>query len=684
MVVGNTLKIGFKVLILGCICFAATLSFAQLKVSTVAGGFEGNGGPAVSAGLTGPDAVAVDKKDRLYIGEDFECEIRRVNADGIIRRFAGRNICGFSGDGGPAGTALFTVITGMTFDHHGNLLVNDLGNLRIRKIDSNEIVTTVVGNGIYGNTGDRGPATEASVGALSGITTDSQDHIYFSDSNNVVRMVDAAGMIHTVAGNGTSGYSGDNGPATSAQLSSPEGIAVDSRGNLYIADASNNRIRKVDPTGVITTFAGSGNSNNSGSGGPAISAGLSSPEGLVIKGNVLYISEFSNVIWAIDLSTQVANMVAGSIPPLVGGFNGDGNTALATRLNQPNGMVFDSSGNLLVADTGNDRVRKISPAQIVSTVAGGHLGDDGRARGASLNSGFNVHLAFDLAGNLYVADPGNNRVRKITPDGIISTFAGDGFSGYSGDGGLASNAMLSDPNSVTVDNQGNVFIADSGNGVIRKVDTTGVISTFAKPSPFGFTSGAVIGLATDKDGNLYSTDGFAVVYKTDPSGNSSIFAGIPFDLGFIAIDGVPATQAPLNFPTGLAVDQNGNVYIDEWLGDRVRKVNTNGIISTVAGTGLQGFSGDGGPATSAMLSLPFDVAVDRQGNLYIADLENDRIRVVDTAGIIHTVAGTGVYGFNGNQLPATSTNIDPTGLAIKSNGTVFFTDEVRSLVRKLH
>src|SRR6185437_4821233 len=143
-----------------------------------------------------------------------------------------------------------------------------------------------------------------------GITTDSQDHIYFSDSNNVVRMVDAAGMIHTVAGNGTSGYSGDNGPATSAQLSSPEGIAVDSRGNLYIADASNNRIRKVDPTGVITTFAGSGNSNNSGSGGPAISAGLSSPEGLVIKGNVLYISEFSNVIWAIDLSTQVANMVA--------------------------------------------------------------------------------------------------------------------------------------------------------------------------------------------------------------------------------------------------------------------------------------------------------------------------------------------------------------------------------------
>ena len=681
MVVSRTLKAGLKFLIAGCICFAAILSFAQLKVSTVAGGFEGNGGPAVSAALKAPTAVAIDKKDRLYIGEDLECQIRRVNADGVIRRFAGRNICGFSGDGGPANTALFTVVTAMTFDRKGNLLVGDAGNFRIRKIDSNEMVTTIVGNGASGNTGDGGLATRASIGVLTGLTTDLHNNVYFADSNSVVRMVDSAGIIHTVAGNGTEGFGGDGGAATSAQLSSPQGIAIDSNGNLYIADASNNRVRKVDPTGVITTFAGNG--NNSGSGGPATSLALSSPEGLVVKGNTLYISELSNVIWTVDLSTQVANMIAGSIPPLFGGFNGDGNTALATRLNQPNGMAFDSAGNLFVADSGNDRVREINAEQIVSTVAGGHLGD-GPAKDASLNSGFNVHLAFDAEGNLYVADPGNNRVRKLTPDGTISTFAGNGFSGYSGDGGLAANATLSDPNSVTVDNQGNVFIADSGNGVIRKVDTTGMISTFARPSPFGFLSTAVIGLATDSNGNLYSTDGFSVVYKTDPSGNSTIFAGQQFGLGFTTIDGVPATQSLLDFPTGLAVDQSGNVYIDEWLGQRVRKVDTNGIISTVAGTSMQGFSGDGGPATNAMLSLPFDVAVDRQGNIYIADFENDRIREVDTAGIIHTVAGTGTFGFNGNHLPATSTNIDPTGLTVNSNGTVFFTDEVRSLVRKLH
>ena len=673
-----------RFLIVSGVCFGSVFASAQLKVSTVAGGFEGNGGPATSAGLMGPDAVALDKKGRLYIGEEFTCQIRKVDADGVIKRFAGLNVCGFSGDGGPANAAAFTTITAMTFDRHGNLLLSDSGNARIRKIDANGIVTTIIGNGIFGNSGNGGPATQASIGLTSGITTDSRNRIYFSDSNNVVRMVDNAGIIHAVAGDGTQGFGGDGGPATSAQLSAPQGVSVDNDGNLYIADEFNNRVRKVDPNGVITTFAGNGESGNSGSGGPATSASLSDPQGLVLRGNTLYISTFMNLVWAVDRPTQVINIVAGTVSPVSGGFNGDGLTALATMFYQPSGIAFDSAGNLFVADSGNDRVRKINPAQIVSTAAGGNLGDDGPARQASLNSGFDVHLAVDTAGNLYVADPGNNRVRKVTPDGFITTLAGNGFSGYSGDGGQATSAMLSHPNSVTVDNQENVFVADFGNGVIRKVTNTGVISTFAKPSPFGFISTVTIGLAADKNGNLYSTDGFSVVYKTDPSGNSTVFAGIPFQLGFTATDGVPATQAALDFPSGLAVDKSGNVYIDEWLGQRVRKVDTNGIISTVAGTGVQGFSGDGGPATSAKLSLPFDVSVDGQGNLYIADFENNRIRMVDTSGVIHTIAGTGVFGFNGNHLPATSANIAPTGIAVKPNGVVFFTDEEKSLVRKLH
>lgn len=223
MVVGRTLKISFKFLIASCVCMAASLAFAQLKVSTVAGGFEGNGGVATAAGLSGPVAVAVDSQDRLYIGENFNCQIRRVNAAGVIRRFAGDKICGFSGDGGSAVGATFSSITAMIFDRHKNLIVSDSGNFRLRKIDSNGTVTTIAGTGTFGDTGDSGPATQANIGFVEGIAIDSDNDIYFSDTDSTVRMVDSGGIIHRIAGNGTQGFSGDNGSATAAQLESPEG-----------------------------------------------------------------------------------------------------------------------------------------------------------------------------------------------------------------------------------------------------------------------------------------------------------------------------------------------------------------------------------------------------------------------------------------------------------------------------
>jgi sugar lactone lactonase YvrE len=683
MAVGRTSRIGFEMLLAVCISLTTIIAPAQLKISAVAGGFDGNGSPATSAAFAGPGAVAVDSKGKLYIGENLSCQIRRVNGNGVITRFAGKNTCGYSGDSGPASAAMFSEVTGMAFDHHGNLLVSDSFNLRVRKIDSNGTVTTFAGNGTFGNSGDGGPATAASIGDPNNVAIGSQNKIYFSDSNSVVRMVDSAGIIHTVAGNGTSGFSGDNGPATSAQFSSTQGVALDSHGNLYIADEFNNRVRKVDSTGTITTFAGNGINDNSGSGGPATSAGLSTPTGLVVRGNTLYISTFSNLIWTVDLTTQIINIAAGNGNLVPGGFNGDGNTALSTRFLTPEGMAFDAAGNLIVADSGNNRIRMINPAQIVSTLAGGFIGDGGQATDASLNTGFNAHVAFDAGGNLYIADARNNRVRKVTPAGVISTFAGNGFSGYTGDGGLATNAMLTGPESVTVDNQGNVYIADDGNEVVRKVDTAGIITTFGTPGPFGFLSTVTPGMTTDANGNLYVTDSLSVVWKLDPSGAATIFAGLQFQSGYNG-DGIPATQATLTFPCGLAFDKHGNLYIAEWLGYRVRKVDTNGIISTIAGTGTFSFSGDGGPAANAGLALPFDVAVDRHDNIYIADFGNARIRMIDSSGTIQTVAGTGGFGFNGNHLPATTANIVPTGLAIKPNGTVFFADEDNYLVRKLH
>ncbi len=683
MAVWRVSKIGFELLLAVCISAASTIASAQLKVSTIAGGFEGNGGPVTSASFAGPGAVAVDSKGKLYIGENLSCTIRSVNGNGVITRFAGKNICGFSGDGGPASAASFSEVTGMVFDQHGNLFVGDSFNLRIRKIDSHQTVTTIAGNGTFGNSGNGGPATAASIGETNGIAIGPHNKVYFSDSNLVVHMVDSAGIIHTVAGNGISGFSGDGGPATSAQFSSTQGVAVDSHGNLYIADEFNNRVRKVDTTGTITTFAGNGINDNSGSGGPATSAGLSTPTGLVVRGNTLYISTFSNLIWTVDLPTQTINIVAGNGNVFPGGFNGDGNTALSTQFLTPEGMAFDQAGNLIVADSGNNRVRMINQSQIVSTLAGGFVGDGGQATDASLNTGFNSHVALDAGGNLYIADGRNNRIRKVTPAGVISTFAGNGFSGYSGDGGPATAAMLTGPESVTVDSLGNVFIADNGNRVIRKVDTSGIITTFGTPGPFGFISTVTPGMTTDASGNLYVTDSFSVVWKLDPSGTATIFAGLQFQSGYNG-DGIPATQATLTFPCGLAFDKHGNLYIAEWLGYRVRKVDTNGIISTIAGTGTFAFSGDGGPAANAGIALPFDVGVDSHDNIYIADFGNARIRKIDSSGTIQTVAGTGAFGFNGNNLSAIGTNIVPTGLAIKPNGTVFFADEDKYLVRKLH
>jgi sugar lactone lactonase YvrE len=639
------------------------------KVFTVAGGHEGNGVPATSASLDFPSSVAVDAKGDIYVTDGGRCRIRKIDQNGVIVSFAGTGICGYGGDGGPAHLAMIST-AGIAFDVQGNLLIADSSS-RIRKITKNGIITTIAGNGTLGYSGDGGPATQAALYYPAAVSSGLSGNVYIADSfNGVIRMVDAAGNIHTVAGNGTYGFSGDGGPATSAQLSTPHAVCADGNGNFYIADIDNYRVRKVDSTGTITTFAGNGPPGNvgSGNGGPATSATIGNPVGLLLSGGKLYISTNVN-IWAVDLTTQLINIVAGTD---MGGFNGDGNAALST-LFIPRGMTIDHSGALLVADSANDRVRKIDSSQIVTTIAGGYVGDGKLGTGASLNSP--AHIAFDPAGNLYIADGNANRVRKISTNGIITTFAGTGITGYSGDGGPANAATLNYPDAVAADDNGNIFVADSGNRAIRKVDTLGTITTFANIyAP---------GLATDVSGNVYATDGLHLVWKITPAGSASIIAGNQNCYGYGG-DGALATQACLLLPGGIAVDSAGNVFIGDWGNHRIRKVATNGIISTVAGTGSCGYSGDGGPATAASLACYFtDVAVDGKGNLYIADSSNDRIRIVDTAGAIQTYAGTGsLVGYNGNGLPATQTNMFPFGLAVNAKGVVYVSDGW--LVRKIH
>jgi sugar lactone lactonase YvrE len=659
-------------------------SAATPRVTTIAGGYIGDGKPAISASLAWPDGVVRDSHGNIFLSDSVNCRIRAVSPAGVISTVAGTGICGYNGDGGPAKSAELSNLSGVAFDRHGNLLITD--GARIRQITPGGIISTVAGNGTFGYSGDGGPATQASLYYPKGVFGDFAGNIYIADSSNyVIRKVDAKGIIHTVAGNHTAGFSGDGGPATQASLSYPHTVVADGKGNFYIADSNNYRVRIVNSAGIIKTYAGSGSFGNTGSGGPATSAAIGAPSGLLIGGGKLYLSTYSN-IWAVTLSTQIINIVAGN-PNATTGYNGDGNLATATSFVSPSGMAAGSSGSLLVADSGNNRVRQIAGStQIVTTIAGGNIGDGGKATAASLNFlNYVAHIAFDSAGDLYIADIDDCRIRKVSPAGTISTFAGTGICGYSGDGGPATSATLFSPQAVAADSSGNVYIADTANSVIRKVDAAGTITTFLTTltGSNGFSVPASANaLATDGSGNLYASDTIYAIWRITPSGSTTIVAGELYDLGYNG-DGIPATQAWLFLPNGVAVDSAGNVYISDWLNDRIRKVDTSGIISTVAGTGTSGFGGDGGPATSALISLPEDVAVDNKGNFYIADWTNLRVRVVNPSGTIETLAGSGSSGYNGNNLPAKQTNVFPFGLAVGSNGAVYVADQGSYRVRKI-
>jgi sugar lactone lactonase YvrE len=335
----------------------------------------------------------------------------------------------------------------------------------------------------------------------------------------------------------------------------------------------------------------------------------------------------------------VLTQAQGVISTVAGNGNdatsGDGGPATSASLH-PNGVTMDSAGNLYIADVASSVIRKVNTAGIISTVAGFagertvFSGDGGPATSASIYIASNHNgLAVDSAGNLYIADDGHNRVRKVDPSGIITTVAGNGKISFSGDGGPATSATLWRPSGVAVDHAGNLYIADLQNARIRKVDTNGIISTVA--------------------------------------GNGSLFS---------SGDGGPAINAGLAYPMGVAVDGAGNIYIADQNAYVIRKVNTAGIISTVAGNGVFGFSGDGGPAANAETSGPYNVAVDSAGDLYIADHGNHRIRKVDATGTITTIAGGGGSTVNnGDGGPPTSANVDPADVAVDGAGNYYIAPE---------
>jgi sugar lactone lactonase YvrE len=660
---------------LGVVGLVLAASAAAQITSTAAGGYVGDGRLGTKASFGFPEFTVRDTAGNTYVADLISHRVRMVSTAGRISTFAGTGISGYNGDGIAATAAMLSFPTGLAIDGDGNIYIGDQGNNRVRKVDTSGNITTFAGNGVAGYSGDGKPATEASLHGPHALSFDTASgSLFISDVGNaVIRKVDASGIISTVAGNGTAGFGGDHGPATAASLNLPRGTVVDAVGNLYIADTGNSRVRRVSTKGIITTFAGNGSPGFSGNGGPATLAAIGFPKGLLIRNGQLLISNGGRSSFrSVSLASKIISSLAGS----GAGFNGDGNPPLSTDFNSPTGMTLTSKGGLVVVDSGNGRVRTLG--SMVKTTAGGYTGDGNiAATGSSLDDPENA--AFDQAGNLYIAETLGNRIRKVDTTGHISTVAGTGLSGYSGDGGPAPSAELYLPYGVAADPFNNLFVADNGNGVIRKVDKSGNITTYVTDP--NFTD--LVSLATDSKGNLYSADDFAcVVRKIGTGGTITVVAGMEFNCGYNG-DELPATSAMLNGNFGVAVDSVGRIYIGDTLNHRVREVNLKGVISTVAGNGTCGFSGDGGPPTQAMLCNPSGVALDSSGRLYIADYLNLRVRAVYN-GKMHTLAGTGVAGFNGNGLAATSTNLDgPITVAVDSQGNLYVTDDGSFRIRRV-
>ena len=568
----------------------------------------------------------------------------------------------------------------MALDRAGNLYIAEWTNHRIRKVNSAGVISTVAGTGTAGFSGDGGAATSAQLSNPQDVALDAAGNLYIADvNNNRIRKVDSSGNISTVAGGGSS--LGDGAAATAAQLGAPRSVALDGAGNLYIADWSDHRIRKVDSSGNISTVAGTGTQGFSGDGAAATAAQLNSPWDVAVDGSGnLYIADWS------DHRIRKVNS-AGNISTVAGtgtqGFSGDGAAATAAQLNSPWDVAVDGSGNLYIADRNNNRIRKVNSAGNISTVAGsgtgGFSGDGAAATAARLRSPQGV--ALDGSGNLYITDRGNERIRKVDSSGNISTVAGNGMAGFGGDSGAATAAQLSDPSGgVALDGSGNLYIVDRGNDRIRKVDSAGVISTVAGREQLS----GPLGVAPDGSGNLYIADaGNHRIHKVDSAGVITTVAGSG-TAGFSG-DSSAAVSAQLNFPSDVAPDGAGNLYIADFGNNRIRKVDSAGVISTVAGSGTAGFSGDGGAATAAQLNSPNGMALDGAGNLYIADGLNHRIRKVDSDGNISTVAGDGTNSYGGDGGAATAAQLDtPADVALDAAGNLYIVDNNNNRIRKVN
>ena len=524
--------------------------FGNGIISTFAGIKVPAGNVATSAALS-PYGVFVDSANNIYIADTNNHRIRKVTAStGIISTVAGNGVAGYGGDNGNAislTTALYFP-NGVCVDSGGNIYIADYGNNRIRKVTaSTGNISTVAGTGVASYGGDYGNAISTSTATITGlnnprgIAIDGINNVYIADTNNNVIKAYGGG-ISVIAGIGSNTYTGDGNPAIIVNHNLPSGIAVDINNNVYVADTNNNKIKKINTSGIITTIAGNGRPMYGGDNQipTAATVAVNKPSSVAVDntGNIYISDTYNNVIRKIDITTNTIKTIAGNGQPMYGGDN-QIPTATTVALNKPSNVAIDNTGNIYISDTNNNVIRQINQTSgLITTIAGNgqpmYGGDGGLANDqtlAALNNPSNI--AIDSNNNIYITDQNNNVIREITAStNIINTISGNININTNGDYGYAINANIVLPQFVQVDNNNNIYISQSNN-VIRMITNTGIITTIAGNSQAAGYSG----------------------------------------------DGQPGTSGLLNNPNGIAVDNQGQIYIADTNNNTIRTLTNRSIIS---------------------------------------------------------------------------------------------------------
>jgi sugar lactone lactonase YvrE len=584
--------------------------------------FAGNG----IAQLYNPSCVAFDASGNLYWVDATTSRVRKLDmATGAVTTLAGGGTVGIYADGVGLNAA-FNKPYGIAVDGAGNVYVADTSNNRIRKIAPDGTVSTLAGSGMAAYAD--GTGTAASFNQPNGLAIDAAGILYVADTyNHRIRMVDTAtGAVTTLAGSGSPAWT--DGTGTGASFNYPRGVAIDAGGTLYVADTLNHRIRVITSGAVVSTLAGSGTPGNAD--GVGTGATFNQPRGLAV--------DASGHVYVADTSNNRIRKITGSTVSTLAGSSGGFTDGIATvaKFTQPYGLAVDAAGDLYVADLGNHRLRTISSGNVVTFAGNGsnswadgnrlpYL--DGIGKAASFNSP--AGLAFDAAGTLYVADTNNHRIRKVAPDGTVSTLAGSGMAAWAD--GTGTGASFNSPFGLAFDSAGNLFVADSSNNRIRKITSSGDVTTFAGSGSATFANGT-------------------------------------------------GTGAAFNNPRGLAIDAADNLYVADTNNQRIRKITSAGVVTTLAGSGSGSFAD--GVGTGASFANPRGLAIDASGNLYVGDASNNRIRKITPDGIVTTLAGSGVGTFADGFGTAASFN-QPMGVAVDAAGNVYVTDTTNHRIRKL-